>query len=149
MLEFVGRVEDGLPELEVMAHAWLLGPAVAGIVYVHPLTVHLVDEDGTLSVTDVLLERGRELGWVSTSDLAGWAERCPGWHTTLTGDQLLVRQPDGRHWYDGTLPASPEWRTAAQESGKVFHFTASRGGPEDVITMISSGQALAVVSTFG
>ncbi|MFD0068504.1 hypothetical protein ACFRAI_43090 [Streptomyces sp. NPDC056637] len=66
MIEYIGKVEDGLPVLDVQAHAWLPGPRTAGIVYTHRLTVSLLDDNGALKDTDAVLTRARQLGWVQT-----------------------------------------------------------------------------------
>lgn len=147
MIEYVGQVEDGLPVLDVRAHAWLPGPRTPGIIYTHQLTVTILDDDGALADADAVLTRARQLGWVETSDYAGWAAPCPGWEAQLEGDRLLVRQPDGAAWYDGTLPATEAWRAAAQEAGQLYHFTAATGDVDSIGEQIASGRALAVVST--
>ncbi|MEU0001866.1 hypothetical protein ABZ069_33655 [Streptomyces microflavus] len=33
MIEFVGRIEDGMQELEAQAHAWLAGPRSPAVIY--------------------------------------------------------------------------------------------------------------------
>ncbi|MEU6618961.1 hypothetical protein [Streptomyces parvus] len=147
MIEYAGRVEDGLPVLEVRAHAWLPGPRTAGVIYTHRLTISLLDDDGALTDADAVLTRARQLGWVQTSDYGGWAAPCPGWEARLEGEHLFVRQPDGAAWYDGTLPATAAWRAAAQETGQLYHFTAAAGNVDTIGDQIASGQALAVVST--
>ncbi|MGP3951206.1 hypothetical protein [Streptomyces sp. 7N604] len=148
MWEFMGRVRDGLPELEVHAHAWLPGPRSPAVIYTHPLTIQILDEDdGQLQDTDALLTRARCLGWVTTDDYAGWAVPCPGWSTTLIGDHLLVRSPDGAAWYDGTLPTSECWRRAARETGRLYHFTAEHQDLGAVGRAIAAGQALAIATS--
>ncbi|MGI5451383.1 hypothetical protein ACQEVM_37625 [Streptomyces sp. CA-243310] len=62
-------------------------------------------------------------------------------------DHLLVRQPDGAVWYDGTLPTTEVWREAAREAGQIYHFTAATGDLDSIGDQIASGDALAVVST--
>jgi hypothetical protein len=146
VIEYVGQAEDGLPVLDVRAHAWLPGPRTAGIIYTHQLTIALLDDDGALTDADAVLTRARQLGWVETSDYAGWAAPRPGWEARLEGDHLLVRQPDGAAWYDGTLPTTEAWRAAAQDAGCLYHFTAGTGDVNVIAEQIASGQALAVVS---
>ncbi|MFF8619251.1 hypothetical protein [Streptomyces sp. NPDC015350] len=133
--------------LDVRARAWLPGPRVAGIIYTHQLTIVLLDDSGALADADALLTRARQLGWVETSDYAGWAAPCPGWEAQLAGDHLLVRQLDGAAWYDGTLPATDAWRAAAREAGQLYHFTAATGDVDSIGEQIAAGRALAVVST--
>ncbi|MER6256825.1 hypothetical protein ABT224_36330 [Streptomyces sp. NPDC001584] len=147
MIEYVGQVEDGLPVWDVRAHAWLPGPSTPGIIYTHQLTVALVDDSGALADPDAVLTRARQLGWVKTSDYDGWAAPCPGWEARLAGEHLLVRQPDGAAWYDGTLPATEAWRAAARKAGQVYHFTAATNDVNSIAEQIASGEALAVVST--
>ncbi|WP_053676726.1 hypothetical protein [Streptomyces sp. WM4235] len=147
MIEYVGRVEDGLPVLDVRAHAWLAGPRTAGIIYTHQLTIALLDDSGAMKDGDAVLTRARALGWVETSNYAGWAAPCPGWEARLLDDHLLVRQPDGALWYDGTLPTTEAWREAAREAGQIYHFTAATGDLGSIGDQIASGDALAVVST--
>ncbi|WP_331726870.1 hypothetical protein OG215_41425 (plasmid) [Streptomyces globisporus] len=147
MIEYMGRAEDGPPAVEVRAQAWLPGPRTPGIVYTHDLTIMLLENSGALADANVMLNRARQLGWVETSDYEGWAAPCPGWETQLSGENLVVRQPDGAIWYDGTLPATDAWRAAAQEAGQIYHFTAATGDANLVVEQIASGQALAVVST--
>ncbi|MEU4173531.1 hypothetical protein [Streptomyces sp. NPDC026589] len=48
-----------------------------------------------MSDSNAVLTRARALGWVETSDYAGWAALPPGWEATLRGEHFLVRQPDG------------------------------------------------------
>ncbi|MFF4700006.1 hypothetical protein [Streptomyces chattanoogensis] len=146
MLEYMGRIEEGLPALDARAYAWPGGPRFAGVVYLHPLKIQLMADDGTMTESNALLSRAQELGWVSTANFAGWAAPCPGWHAELTDDHLLLRQPDGAAWYDGTLPTCEAWRAAARKSGQIYHFTADCGDLDAVGEMIASGQALAVVS---
>ncbi|MFI0763047.1 hypothetical protein ACH4PX_37300 [Streptomyces anulatus] len=147
MIEYVGRIEDGLPVLDVLAHAWLPGPSTPSIVYTHPLKITLLDDEGTLTDTNAVLTRARQLGWVATSDYEGWAAPHPDWRAQLEGEHLLVLQPDGSAWYDGTLPATEAWFAAARATGQVFHFTSAANDPNEVAEQIAAGQALALVST--
>lgn len=147
MIEFVGRIEDGMPELETQAHAWLPGPRSPAVIYTHRLTIALMDDSGDVSDSNAVLTRARELGWVETSDYAGWEAPCPGWEATLNGEHFLVRQPDGGAWYDGTLPVDDVWRAAARAAGQVFHFTAATLDVRTITEQVASGQALVVVST--
>lgn len=136
-----------MPELEAQAHAWLAGPRSPAVIYTHQLTIALMDDSGDVSDSNAVLTRARELGWVETSDYAGWAAPRPGWEATLNGEHFLVRQPDGAAWYDGTLPVSDAWRAAVQQTGHVFHFTAATLDVHAITEQIASGQALVVVST--
>ncbi|MYS39112.1 hypothetical protein K388_07180 [Streptomyces sp. KhCrAH-43] len=144
---YAGRIEDGLPVLDVRAYAWLPGPDLPSIIYTHQLTVTLLEDDGALADADAVLTRARQLGWVETWDYAGWAAPCSGWEAHLAGEDLLVRQPDGAAWYDGTLPATDAWRAAARRAGQLYHFTAATGDVNSIGRQIVSGRALAVVST--
>ncbi|MFD7898946.1 hypothetical protein [Streptomyces sp. NPDC059743] len=148
MLEFVSTPAEGLPPLDMAAYAYLLGPEVAAVIYVPAVTVQEVDIDGSLVENDVLLKQARRIGWVPTDDFAGWAEPSPGWSATLSGNSFTVRQPDNLFWYDGSLPASAQWRDTARALGRVFHFTATHGDAPRVIEQIGSAQALAIVTPY-
>jgi hypothetical protein len=148
VLEFVSTTAEGLPPLDMAAHAYLLGPEVAAVVYVPALIVQEVDVNGSLIECDVLLKQALRIGWVPTDDFAGWAEPSPGWSATLTGDTFTVQQPDSLFWYDGSLPASAQWRDTARAVGRVFHFTATHGDAARVIEQIGSGQTLAIVTSY-
>jgi hypothetical protein len=148
VLEFVSTTAEGLPPLDMAAHAYMLGPDVAAVVYVPALTIQEVGVDGSLVEGDVLLKQARRIGWVPTDDFAGWAEPSPGWSASLTGNTFTVRQPDSLFWYDGSLPASAQWRNTARAAGRVFHFTATHGSAPSVIEQIGTPRALAIVTPY-
>lgn len=148
MMEHMGRIEEGLPVLDTHAYACLPSPRVAGVIYIHPLAIQLMSDDGEVTDSDALLTRARQLGWVSTSDFVGRAAPCPDWHATLDGDHLVVRQSDGGTWYEGTLPTNEAWRATARETGKVYHFTSARSDLDGFRQSMAAGQALTVVSRF-
>lgn len=146
MLEFVSDTAEGLPPLEMAAYACLLGQ-VASVLYVPKLTIHEVNQEGELVVEDVLLQQARRIGWVPTSDYAGWAEPAPGWSATFAAGNFTVRQPDGLDWYNGTLPVTPQWSDAAASSGQIFHFTASQGDALRIVEQIGTDHVLAIVTS--
>lgn len=64
MIEFVGRIEDGMPELEAQAHAWLPGPRSPAVIYTHRLTIALMDDSGDVSdSTPSSLAPANSAGW--------------------------------------------------------------------------------------
>ncbi|MGQ4459250.1 hypothetical protein [[Kitasatospora] papulosa] len=148
MLEFVSDTAEGLPLLEMVAYACLLGQ-VASVLYVPKLIIHEVTQEGELLAEDVLLRQARRIGWVPTGDYAGWAEPAPGWSAALAAGLFTVRQPDGLDWYDGILPVTPRWSDAAKTSGKVFHFTASQGDVHRIVEQIGTDHVLAIVTSVG